>query len=245
MTITSLITVRSASSRLQSKCYLPFGEYTVIEHIIKRSLKYNLNPIICTTFNESDDEIVNIAKKCNIRYFRGPDINKLLRWKMCCEKYNVELFHTIDADDPFFCGEEVKRSFHLLLKGYDMIEPTLSSSNGAGTVGYSLRYSIVKKICDNLAIDTNTEMIWNFIKHDKNAKCKVLPEPGQFIIKERLTLDYEEDYEMLVKLRNYVGNFASREEVYKALINNNDLVKINKFRNSEWKKNQIMRGKNV
>ncbi len=245
MDITSLITVRSKSSRLQSKCYLPFGDCTVIEHIIKRSLKYDLNPIVCTTFDNNDDDIVDIAKKCNVRFFRGPDINKLLRWKMCCEKYSIELFHTVDADDLFFCGEEAKRSFELLSEGYDMIEPTLSSSNGAGTVGYSLRYSIVKKICDNLTRDTNTEMMWNFIKQDKKAKCKILPEPDEFVIKERLTLDYKEDYEMLTKLRNFVGNYASREEVYRALIENDNLAMINKFRNSEWKQNQILRGNDV
>ena len=60
-------------------------------------------------------------------------------------KYSIELFHTVDADDLFFCGEEAKRSFELLSKGYDMIEPTLSSSNGAGTIGYSLKILDSKK----------------------------------------------------------------------------------------------------
>ena len=55
------------------------------------------------------------------------------------------------------------------------------------------------------------------------------PEPDEFVIKERLTLDYKEDYEMLTKLRNFVGNYASREEVYRALIENDNLAMINKF----------------
>ena len=40
----AIITVRSESSRLPRKCFLPFGKMSVIEHIIKRTKHYNLEP---------------------------------------------------------------------------------------------------------------------------------------------------------------------------------------------------------
>ena len=43
-------------------------------------------------------------------------IIKLLRWSQCCDHFNIDKFHTLDADDPFFCGNEMKRSFKLLEK---------------------------------------------------------------------------------------------------------------------------------
>ena len=58
---TAIITVRSSSSRLPRKCYLPFGNITVLEHIIKRVEHYNLKPIVCTSSNTSDHRIVKIG----------------------------------------------------------------------------------------------------------------------------------------------------------------------------------------
>ena len=239
--INAFITVRSKSSRLSDKCFLPFGNSSVLEHIITRALSYNLKPMICTTLESEDDRIIDIAKKFNINYFRGSIKNKLKRWKDCCEKFNIDYFHSVDADDPFFCGEEVKRSIELFLKGYDMIEPTNSSSNGGATVGYSLSYNIINEACKDLDNDTDTEMMWYFIKKIPNLKSKILPEAEKYIIKNRLTLDYQEDYEMLNKLRSIVGNDATRKEVFYALKDNHDLIKINEFRNAEWLNNQKKR----
>jgi len=114
----ALITVRASSSRLPRKCFLPFGNISVLEHMIKRVEHYDLKPIICTTDNADDEEIVKLAIKLGTQYFRGPSINKLQRWRDCCRKYNIKTFHTVDADDPFFCGEEVHRSLKLLKSGF-------------------------------------------------------------------------------------------------------------------------------
>ena len=83
MKISAFITVRSLSTRLPEKCFLPFGKVSVLEHVIQRSIHYDLNPIVCTTIEASDDAIVDLAKKCNVEFYRGPVENKLLRWSQC------------------------------------------------------------------------------------------------------------------------------------------------------------------
>tara|TARA_B000000565_G_scaffold146239_1_gene110632 strand:- start:1624 stop:2361 length:738 start_codon:yes stop_codon:yes gene_type:complete len=234
----ALITVRSQSSRLPNKCFLEFGEFSVIEHIIKRTLHYNLSPIVCTTNAKEDVEIVNICKSLGVKYFCGSSINKLQRWRDCCREYKIELFHTVDADDLFFCGEEVKRSLDLLRSGFDMVSPTPSASRGGCTVGFSLRSEIVEKACSEIPESTDTEMMWNFIKKVKDAKIITLNDPSDSIITERMTLDYLEDYNMLCKLRMIVGNLGTRHEIAKALKNHPELSKINFFRNEQWLNNQ-------
>ena len=114
MKIPVIITVRSNSSRLPRKCFLRFGKGCVLEHIIWRAKYYELEPIVCTTNEKSDDDIINLCNDNNTKYFRGSSINKLLRWSLCCNQMGIEEFHTVDADDPFFCGEEVTRSFDLM-----------------------------------------------------------------------------------------------------------------------------------
>ena len=126
----------------------------------------------------------------------------------------------------------------LLHDNYDMVEPTISSSHGGATVGYSLTYDIIKKTCDNIHDETNTEMMWHFVNKNKNLNKIQLPEPDNYVITSRMTLDYPEDYTMLEKLRKNVGNFASREEIFNFLQDNRDISSINAFRNDQWLNNQ-------
>jgi len=151
----------------------------------------------------------------------------------------VTAFHSVDADDLFFCGDEVRRSFALLEEGYDMVAPSPSSSNGGATVGYSLKYDIVDKACQNLNPNTDTEMIWSYINRIPGLRKTILPDPESAIINQRLTLDYPEDYILLEAIRLMVGNLATREDIYKVLNDNPGLAEINAFRSSEWLNNQL------
>jgi spore coat polysaccharide biosynthesis protein SpsF len=236
--IPSFITVRSTSSRLPGKCFLPFGEGGVLDHIVTRAIHFGLRPIICTTKDPEDDEIVALAERHGIEFFRGPTINKLLRWSQCCTHFGLEAFHSVDADDPFFCGDEVKRSFAMLETGYDMIAPTPSSSGGGATVGYSLKASVIKQACKGLEENADTEMMWSYVDKVANLRKATLPDPPDSVVSARLTLDYHEDYILLEAVRLLLGNLATRAEVCQLLEANPDLERINAFRTGEWSANQ-------
>jgi spore coat polysaccharide biosynthesis protein SpsF (cytidylyltransferase family) len=239
--IPAFITVRSTSSRLPQKCFLPFGEVCVLEHIINRTRHYGLEPIICTTTESEDDQIVGLSSRLDVKFFRGSVINKLQRWLDCCRAYRIDAFHSVDADDPFFCGEEMHRSFELLNSGYDMVAPSLSSSGGGATVGYSLKTEILEKTCESLDEDTDTEMMWSYVERVSELKKITLSEPQKAVIRHRMTLDYPEDYVLLEAVRLIVGNLATREQVSEALQNNPDLANINAFRSAEWSENQKLK----
>ena len=154
--------------------------------------------------------------------------------------FNIDTFHTIDADDPFFDGNEMKDSVKILQeKGLDMVKPTKSSSAGGASVGYSLTTDIVKRACKGLDKNTDTEMMWYYMEKVPDLKTKVLPETRESITKMRLTLDYEEDYWLLESVRRILGNLASRDEVDLLFLSNPDMYKINWFRNKEWKAGQL------
>ncbi|MDB2595212.1 hypothetical protein N9Y23_02655 [Pseudomonadales bacterium] len=235
MKIPAFITVRSASTRLPGKCFLPFGEATVLDHVIRRCHYFDLRPIVCTTDLSIDAGIVDIAEFHGVEVFRGQSINKLMRWRDCARKYETPYFHTVDADDPFFCGEEVKRSIRCMVEGnYEMVSPTQSSSKGGATVGYSLKASVVERACLNTHADTDTEMMWSYISQVGGLKSIVLGEPVSDRIESRLTLDYHEDYIILEAIRILLGPFASRGQIFRLLNENPSLAMINAFRNEEW-----------
>ncbi len=237
-----LITVRTTSTRLPGKCLLPFGNESVISHVIKRALNFGMNPIVCTSTDSSDDILEEIADELSVSCFRGSMNNKLQRWFDCAEEFNVDYFHTIDADDPFFDGLEMIESLDLLrLDKYDVVCPTESSSAGGASVGYSLTKNIVNRALKGTINSTDTEMMWGFLEKVNGIKMTNLPETCKYGLKLRLTLDYEEDYWLLHSLARVLGNNASRSEILEFFVRNPDFSKINFFRNEEWKNAQILK----
>ena len=244
MMIPSFISVRSASSRLPGKCFLSFGDGNVLEYVIDRALFNDLEAIVCTTWDPDDDRIEEICDEKKVPCFRGEPINKLKRWDDCCNFFDIKAFHSVDADDPFFDGDLIKKSYKLLLEGgWDMVAPTKSSSSGGASVGYSLTCDIVKKALALTGSDEDTEMMWYWVEKVGGLKKTVLAEPRHFQARARLTLDYEEDYWFLKSLLKMVDGEATRREINDVLSRNPDLYKINWFRNNEWANRQ--RSKNI
>jgi len=236
------ITVRSNSSRLKKKCLLKFGRYKVIEHIIIRAIKGGILPILCTTNDKSDDILFKIAKKRKIIFFRGCKNNKIQRWYDCAKENNIDHFHTIDADDVFFDVKSIKKSINYCKEGFDIVYPSKISKSGGASEGYSFSIKSIEKIQKNIKkknknfFKLKTDWIEKFI-NKKNFKIKSLNGMEYQIKNLRLTLDYLEDYIMLEKVRSKCGNFASRKKINNFLKYNKDVIKINYFRNNDWKKN--------
>lgn len=233
--IPGFITVRTSSSRLPNKCLMDFGGKTVLEHVVGRAIHYNIDPIICTSTDSSDDRIESLAKKMNCKLFRGSLDDKLNRWYECANVYKLDAFHTVDADDLFFCGREMHRSYELLYsEKLDMVKPSLSSSGGGGYVGYSITVKALTDVLSGIEPGKDTEMIEPYFEKVKSLKVETLSEPDQAAISERMTLDYYEDYILFQTIRLILGDSPEREEIYSLFKNNPDLCLINKSKNLEW-----------
>ncbi|MDB3990727.1 hypothetical protein N9425_02605 [Gammaproteobacteria bacterium] len=236
--ITGLITVRSNSTRLPNKCFLKFGDEIVLEHVIKRTIHYGIDPIVCTTVEKSDNSIEELCNALDVKCFRGSIENKLHRWLMCSKEYGLQNFHTIDADDPFFCGDEMKRSMNLLGEKYNFIKPSKSSADGGAMVGYSITVDLLKNLMKEIPLDTDTEMMWGFFEKFDQTEEYTLTDPEQFNIKGRLTLDYWEDYIFLSILKLSLSSYPDRKDIYKFLCENPEIQNINIHRNDDWRMRQ-------
>lgn len=238
MVIPVFISVRTASKRLPKKCLLPFGDGNVLQHVIKRARFFGFDPIVCTTEKSEDNIIIDIARGEEVKCFRGDEKNKIKRWVDCCDRYNIDKFHTVNADCPFFDKELIEKSMNWLdEKKVDVVYPTKNAASGGGGVDFSFRKDILIKA---LGFDDSedTEMVWKFIEKVPGlrfARLKNNTNPPMV----RLTLDYVEDYILLRAVERLVGTYASRVLVVDELFRRNpDLYRINWFRNSEWKKLQ-------
>jgi spore coat polysaccharide biosynthesis protein SpsF len=218
---------------------------TLLEFIIDRSLAFGLNPIVCTSHDESDDVINEISKDCGVPCFRGSLDNKIKRWYDCASKYNMTEFHTIDADDPFFDGYRMTESLQILRhQRLDYLKPSVYSDSGGATEGYSINTQFLERIAlENQDEDKDTEMAVFYFDKDQTAISGVMKNPEYCIQIEkqfpRLTLDYYEDYIMLNSIFYILNSPVKRNEIEEYLSKNKDIVNINMHLNASWKKRQL------
>ena len=237
--IFGMITVRSESSRLPGKCFLPLGNKSVIETIIDRCKGSKIIPVICTTISSADDPLVVLAKKLNVHFYRGSVKNKMQRWLKCAELFDLEDFHTIDADDPFFDPDLIEESIKLRRStNLDFVKPSIYSSNGGASVGYSIKTSYLKSIIKNTDENFDTEMIDNFIESSHHYSSSQIEEKEILNYQVRLTLDYEEDYWLISTIIRILGPNPSRKKIIELFKVNPDLHHINFFRNIDWSSRQ-------
>ena len=242
----AFLTVRTTSTRLPRKCFLQFGSHSVLEHVINRTIDSNLVPIVCTSDDKSDDEIERLTKDLKIEYFRGSLDNKLSRWYECARYFNVDMFHTIDVDDPFFDPIQVKESLDLLQnENLDVVFPTQMSSAGSASVGYSIRTDYLEKVIAAYRYIEKIEMVDALFNAYPATKGKILNTSVRDSALIRLTLDYEEDYFLLDFVRRILGANCTREMILKLFSENPNLYEINWFRNMDWSNKQQASRKDI
>lgn len=235
----AIITVRAGSSRLPRKCFLEFGSGTVLDHVITRAKWAGFEPLVCTTVEREDDEIVEAAVRAGVLCHRGSVEDKLDRWRGACEQFAVEDFHTMDADDPFIDPTLARRSIELLRSGgLDYVSP--SSRSYLASVGYSITRAVVEKACA-AKTTTDTEMMWYHVENVPGVRSAELDVADARIRDVRLTLDYEEDYWLLRSLLRILGPEAERPEIEDLFLRNPALSAVNWFRNEGWKQAQEAR----
>lgn len=102
MKFSIIVEARLGSSRLPNKILYKIKKYTFLEYLIKR-LKLVKNAqeiIIATTDNEENDEIIKIAKRNKIKYFKGSEKNVIQRVIKTGKKFSCKNIVRITSDCP-------------------------------------------------------------------------------------------------------------------------------------------------
>ena len=244
MKLAIFITCRNNSTRLPNKALLNlYNDTTYIDYIFQRvhKVKTDCVKILCTTYGEENQILIDKAIFNNCLYFIGDEKDKLNRWFKAATFYNIDFFVTVDGDDPFFDFNIVDLAFNKYLKGgYDFIK---CSDIIPGLFTYGIKYSALKKVCEIKDTD-DTEMMWVFFENLKNIKIKDLNKKVDKKLLDneiRLTLDYIEDHNfMSLLISKYQKNklFITSIEIIEILGKFPELKLINKDRISEWMENQ-------
>ena len=86
------ITVRTGSKRLPNKALLKINGKETIVHLMERMKKSHKTDLVvlCTSTDDNDKILCDLAEKNGIHYFRGSEDDKLERWRGACKEFNVD-----------------------------------------------------------------------------------------------------------------------------------------------------------
>ncbi|MFL2892667.1 MAG: cytidylyltransferase domain-containing protein [Candidatus Pelagibacter sp.] len=203
-----LIEARSTSKRLKRKHLRVCQNKSMIEILIKKlkKLKNISGIILATTANKTDDDLVKVVRKENIKIFRGPEHNVLERVIKASKKYNADYICRVTGDCPLLDTTYVKLLIDNFYKNDDLdyISNSFSLPPGQGAaiikldaLKKSAKYSKNKKrseefITSSILENTNKFKIF-FLSHGQKLEK----------IRKRTCLDTRKDLMFIEKVAKY------------------------------------------
>ena len=240
-----IVEARTNSKRLPGKVLKKVFKKTLLELMIERlkRIKFAKNIIIATTELKVDDEIVAIARKLNIKYFRGSTNDVLGRVLSAAIKFKTDVIVEITGDTPLVDPEISDLIIKFFLDNhhkFDYVSNDLGVHNKKYKMTSSLGLStkvFFTKLLKEINLKTSNlidrEHVVNYIvKNDKKYKLynykvnKMLSRPDL-----RFTLDYKEDLLVIKKIYQEFYNtkpFFNSYDIINFMDKNPEIKNLNK-----------------
>lgn len=177
---TLIIQARTGSLRFKNKILKKLGKYYLIEWIIKRVKKSNVDKIVlATTKNKSDQKLKLICKKEKIHFFAGSEQNVLKRFCDAGSKFNSDIIVRVCADNPFVDPQEINNLIEEFNKNesgdYYFNHRNYKNNSYADGFGAELfRLKLIKKISKLKISNNHKEHVTSYI-WDNKSKFKFIP----------------------------------------------------------------------
>ncbi|MBS3097435.1 glycosyltransferase family protein [Candidatus Woesearchaeota archaeon] len=234
MKIGAIIQARISSTRLPRKVLkeLPYGSrITVLQQIIRRLKKSNKikEIIVATTKNKGDREIIKIAKKEDVKWFKGSEYDVLGRFYLAAKENNLDIIVRITGDCPCIDPKVVDLVIDKHLKSNsDYTSNILKRTFPHGLDTEVLNFNALKKAYSEAKEDFEREHVCPYIHKSKPHLFKItnVKAPANLCAPDiRITLDTEEDYALLCLVFDYL---YSKNNAFKTI----DLIHL--FKEKPW-----------
>lgn len=199
------VSIRNKATRLPGKSFLPLGGKPLVDQLISR-LKHAARPsrIVITTSVHGDDAIFEeVAGRTGVECFRGSEEDKLDRYLAAMRHHGCELAAIVDGDDPL-CDPGY---IDLLLEAVDAGGADFGTTVDlpVGVTSNVIRQAAVERVCA-MKTEHDTE-VWGgyFLQTGLFSAVKLQPAAAHRDAELRLTLDYQEDYDLIRAVFDALG----------------------------------------
>jgi spore coat polysaccharide biosynthesis protein SpsF len=240
--IGAVIQARMGSTRLPGKVMKKLEGKSVLAHVIERVKQSNLidEIIIATTVLDRDNIIVEEAKNCDVKFYRGSEENVLSRYYHSAKENNLDTVVRITSDcpliDPFVIDEIIKTYKGETYKLVTNAGPNLENRTyprGLDVEVFS--FSVLEEAFEKAKKEYQLEHVTPYIYENNNDiyyyRNKI--DYSNY----RWTLDEEDDLKLIEIIYNQLYNGEHNfylKDIVELMIKNPELVEINS--NVEQKK---------
>jgi len=236
------VAVRLKSKRLKNKALLNLFGKPLIVQLTKRLKKSKLSSDIiwCTSKNKADDKLEILAKKINIKIYRGDPKDVMKRFILAAKKFKAKNIVRVTGDNPLTDPQIIDFMINSHVKNKKDYTSCNSIPFGARSEVISLK--ILKK-CHSMLADPNSSeyMTW-MLNRPEYFKTNDLTHPNSKINRPEisLTVDYPQDYKNVNEIYNFFrGKIPSLQKIIQWLDKNEKLLKKLK------KKRTVKKPKNI
>jgi len=196
-----IIQARMSSTRLPGKVMMKIdNENTMLDCVINqlKTSKQIKNLVIATTEQKEDDVIVELAKRREIKYFRGDKEDVLDRYYQCAKKFSLETIVRMTSDSPFLDPLIVDKTVNKFQEDdFDFVSNNLIRTFPIGIDTEIFSFKTLEQAWKEAKLPSEREHVTPFIKKNKEVFKIYNLENNQKIPIYRLTIDRNEDLEFL------------------------------------------------
>jgi spore coat polysaccharide biosynthesis protein SpsF (cytidylyltransferase family) len=203
-TIGLCVICRMSSTRLPRKAFKRICGKRAIEHLFERvNLVENAIPILCTTKNQEDDELAELANHFNFNVIRGDNHDVLSRIILAIDKFDLDIVIRITGDDILLDPQHVSYLIdYLKVHNLDYVS---AKDLPGGTEAEAFTSSTLKTI-EQYAEDPDYTEYLTYYVQDPSFSCGELPIDEKYRRDYNLSLDTEEDLRHLRKVLEAIYN---------------------------------------
>ena len=226
-----IVACRLKSSRLKSKALLNIGDLPSIQMCMKNALRIPEahHVVLATSDFESDSALKDHTFDDSVIFHQGDPEDVIRRYLDICDKLKVDTVIRLTGDCPYVSPEIAS----ILLKSHRETgaDYTAAKEFAVGTSTEIIEVEAMREIKRHFGSAKYSEyMTWYFMNNQEHFKTNVVELPAEYVRDYRLTLDYQEDLDLLNKVAEH---FASTRKEYtlkglfEFLDNNPDVAALN------------------
>lgn len=235
--VATFVTARLGSSRLPRKALMMLRGRTVLARVLERAA-LAAEPervILCTTEESEDDALVELAAGMDVPVHRGSTDDILERWLGATREHGIDFFVACDGDNVLCDPHTIER----VLERHRETGAEYVSCNGLplGAASLGIATAALERVCE-LKTETETAGQGRFFQDESLVSRAEVEAPDEVRMPDaRLTLDYQEDMELLDVVIGELerpGEPVELSDVVALLRSRPDLVEINAGRSEEY-----------
>ena len=241
-TIGGIIVARCGSSRLPNKALLKIQDRETIALLIERIKRCkSLDKVILATSTDSSDDVLEeIAKREGVLVFRGSLENLSLRFYEAAKYYKLDQIVRITGDD--ILRDETIIDLAIESHLYSSCDVTVTDNMPYGTASEIFSLRALETILNTVQEPKNTEYLEYYLENERYFSLNRYESNYNFNQDIRLTLDYDEDFELFNHIFENLypkNNAFNLQNALDWLEKNPKVIDINKNKTIKYKKSEL------